>query len=274
MISDRYGKKGMEKFKKLACVANVLIFCLYLYSDAADNSFYFIQITDTHWGEGDNIDRTRKVVESINKLPFDIQFVIHTGDMVTSSALGDSSVVDSGMTLMEKLKWPVHYVAGNHDIPAEKFTRISGEYTRRFGDLGSIKKVKDVSTVTLYDYTATDAKGKVLYDPVKQLKYLMQRKAERTPVILFKHVPIAQDFYNNSFHKSFSDSDRSRFQTVCEENGVIAIITGHFHRNELHWLGDIPQYVAPPVSGSWGRQSSYRIYHYKDGKLSFSTVYL
>jgi UDP-2,3-diacylglucosamine pyrophosphatase LpxH len=55
---------------------------------------------------------------------------------------------------------------------------------------------------------------------------------------------------------------------------VKAVITGHFHRDELHWVGGRPVFAAPPVAGYWGRQASFRLYEYRDGRLSYRTIYL
>jgi hypothetical protein len=52
------------------------------------------------------------------------------------------------------------------------------------------------------------------------------------------------------------------------------VIAGHFHRDELHWVGDVPLFVCAPLAGYWGRQGSYRIYEYKDGRLGYRTQYL
>jgi hypothetical protein len=55
---------------------------------------------------------------------------------------------------------------------------------------------------------------------------------------------------------------------------IKAVITGHFHRDELHWTDGIPVFSAPPVAGFWGRQASYRLYEYRAGNLSYRTLYL
>ncbi|MCK5160005.1 MAG: hypothetical protein KAQ99_00375, partial [Candidatus Aureabacteria bacterium] len=44
--------------------------------EPAETHFYFVQITDTHFGEGDHLERTRKAVERINNLPMEIKCVV------------------------------------------------------------------------------------------------------------------------------------------------------------------------------------------------------
>jgi UDP-2,3-diacylglucosamine pyrophosphatase LpxH len=55
---------------------------------------------------------------------------------------------------------------------------------------------------------------------------------------------------------------------------VKAVIAGHFHRDELHWLENVPLYVSSPVAGYWGRQATFRIYEYSNGKIGYRTQYI
>ncbi|MDY6906314.1 MAG: hypothetical protein SWH61_16705 [Thermodesulfobacteriota bacterium] len=53
---------------------------------------------------------------------------------------------------------------------------------------------------------------------------------------------------------------KEKWKTLINTYNVKAIVAGHFHRDELHWLGDVPVYIAPPVAGYWGRKAAFRIY--------------
>jgi Icc protein len=80
----------------------------------------FIQITDTHLGpspeyllRGTNTYlRVEKLVDFINQLPFEAEFVIHTGDVIDDMSAESYKVAKS---LFERIKRPMHYVVGNHD---------------------------------------------------------------------------------------------------------------------------------------------------------------
>lgn len=43
--------------------------------------FHFVQITDTHLGKRDHLERTRRLVERINQLPYELACVVHTGSL-------------------------------------------------------------------------------------------------------------------------------------------------------------------------------------------------
>jgi Icc protein len=88
----------------------------------------FIHITDTHIGPtpdhvlgGFNTFKTaERLVETINALPFEPDFVLHTGDIVDDRSEAAYSLAKS---ILQKLKAPVFYVLGNHDR-AETMQRV------------------------------------------------------------------------------------------------------------------------------------------------------
>ena len=77
--------------------------------------FYFVQITDTHFGDRDHLERTRQLVDMINRLPYEIACVVHTGDVFADS-ITDEAIVSQGLAILGRLKAPVHILPGNHDI--------------------------------------------------------------------------------------------------------------------------------------------------------------
>jgi hypothetical protein len=85
-------------------------------------------------------------------------------------------------------------------------------------------------------------------------------------VIVFHHVPPVEDFYNNAMHLGWPDDKRQRWTDLLESHHVVAEIAGHFHRDEHHFVGGVPLFVAEPVSGRYGRQAAYRIYQYDGGR--------
>jgi UDP-2,3-diacylglucosamine pyrophosphatase LpxH len=91
---------------------------------------------------------------------------------------------------------------------------------------------------------------------------------------VFHHTPSVEDFYTNKMHPGWKNEVRDLWSNLLNENNVKAVIAGHFHRDEHHWLGEIPLYVSAPISGYWDRQTTYRIYHYKDENNRYRTQYI
>ncbi|MBA4387196.1 MAG: hypothetical protein C0404_04390, partial [Verrucomicrobia bacterium] len=66
---------------------------------SAGTNFYFVQITDTHWGSREGLEVTKRVVELVNNLPFKVEFVAHTGD-ITADQISNTNIVSEGLRSM------------------------------------------------------------------------------------------------------------------------------------------------------------------------------
>lgn len=95
---------------------------------------YFVQITDTHLGERDHLERTRQLVERINRPPYAIACVVHTGD-VFADTVTDPVVREAGLAALRRLRPPLHLLPGNRDILPQDLERTAAAYTRRVGPL-------------------------------------------------------------------------------------------------------------------------------------------
>lgn len=239
---------------------------------ALASHFYFAQVTDTHFGSRDHLVRSRQIVQRINALPMKIACVVHTGDIVADQ-IEDKKLVTAVRAVMDSLDVPLHYVPGNHDIPADRLQATLPVYREAFGNL--IESAKYNGVVFLFVYTEPLRKNIVIegYRPLEALRQHLER-AEGNPVIVFHHAPSVKNFYNNTVHSSWQAKIRRQWIALLNAYNVKAVIAGHFHRDEFHWLGKVPLYIAPPVAGFWGRQASYRIYEYRDGRVSYTTQYI
>ena len=233
---------------------------------------YFVQITDTHFDESGSRERIEKVISSVNQLPMKIECVIHTGD-ITQEKLHVDSTVKNAIELFAKFKMPVHFLPGNHDILQNDYDRTKKSYIEHFGDLFSYREYNGVVFLTLFTEPLARAFIDSTYDPLEELENMLDR-TDGKPVIVCHHAPSVGDFYRNKMHKGWGVEEKRKWVDVLNSYNVKALIAGHFHRDEHHWLGEIPLYVCSPVSAHWDRQLTYRIYHYKDGQLGYRTQYV
>lgn len=82
----------------------------------------FIHISDTHIHSNPDHSRdfalyspnwgAKELVQTINALPYAVDFVLHTGDVVYNPV---SAMYTVARDILSQLKYPIHYVAGNHD---------------------------------------------------------------------------------------------------------------------------------------------------------------
>jgi DNA repair exonuclease SbcCD nuclease subunit len=236
------------------------------------NHFWFVQVTDTHSGLNDHKARLERVVDEINNLPMKIEFVVHTGDFFTDNIL-KPGVINEATSALARIKVPLHTLPGNHDILRNKLEPTLSAYTNAIGPLCSRAEYHGV--VFLFLDTEPLRKGFSVpgYDPLKWLVGQLKETAGK-PVIVCHHAPAIEDFYDNEIHPGWPQPVRAEWNALLESANVKAVLTGHFHRDELYWEGRIPVYVSSSVAGFWGRQGSFRIYEYRDGRLGYRTKYL
>lgn len=248
----------------------VLITCA---SPLAAQHFYFAQVTDIHFGEDDNTARAARVVDSINHLPMKPECVVVTGDMMNENILDDKTLT-LGLNTLKPLSPPVYYIPGNNDIlEGARLAATQESYTKHFGPLASKAEYKGVVFLMLYTEPLRTSFQVSGFDPLKWLEKAL-KEAGKKPVIIFTHAPDVEDFWANKIHPGWPQQTKDKWEALIKSHNVKAVITGHFHRDELHWIGKVPQFVSAPVAAAFGRENSYRVYEYIDGKLKYQTIYV
>lgn len=263
-----------KTMKIFILVLFINLLCFRLYSQETKTTidhFYFVQITDTHIGKGTNLEITQNLVKQINELPMEIKFVIHTGDIL-QNGMRDTVNVKKAAKVLEKIEAPLYYVPGNHDIFQEHLEEEMNIFQDYFGELIVEIEFKELSFIGLYSDPIAYSFSVEGYDPFIELENAL-KKTNKKPVIVFHHIPSVESFYNNTMHEGWENENRNRWENILNSYNVIAILAGHFHSDEHHWIGNIPLYVSASVTNRFGRQPSFRIYEYINGKLSYRTQY-
>ena len=240
------------------------------------NHFYFAQITDTHMGVLDHNERTQKAVAAINriqsKLKDRLAFTVHTGDFAEELTL-DAQAMARARSIMDKLKTPVHYVPGNNDIRVKKPMATRRTWETTMGP--QITSAEYQGVVFIFANTEPLAQDFEMtgYDPMAAIEGFMAQ-AQGKPIILFHHSPCIGKFKKGKTQKGWPKATRTQWISLLNKYGVKAVIAGHFHQDEMHWLGEVPLFSSPPISSRWGRQAAFRVFEYKDGRIGYRTQYL
>lgn len=240
--------------------------------EPATGSFYFVQLTDTHWGARDGVFMTRQAVAMINSLPVKVEFVVVTGDLFSDS-IRKEDVVAEGLAAMKGLKAPVYYVPGNHDLLKADMARTSQLFEKHFGPLNRAVTVGGVTCLFL----CTEMKeGESRYPADVEREWIDKALPGGTSaVLLFMHRPPLHDLLNGSDGAvSWDDEYDSRWESYFGRHPEIkAVFAGHFHRDIMGWIGTVPVYVAPALARFWDRQPSFRLYRYTGGHVNYWTLY-
>jgi 3',5'-cyclic AMP phosphodiesterase CpdA len=224
----------------------------------------FVQITDTHIGDSQNLQRTEQVVDAINKLKLPIMFVVHTGDFYYNT-ITNQEIMQAGLTAWRKLKYPLYVTAGNHDILAHNLTNSLVAFVQNVGPLQTNAEYMGVQCLFLYTECLREGSTIVNYQPLDWLESTLAQHPSQ-PTLIFHHAPFVPNMYPKDLDVCLHG--------LLKQYPVKAMITGHVHADEMFWAEDVPIYICPPVSDLFGRQAAYRIYNYENGKLSYSTRYI
>ncbi len=237
-------------------------------------SFYFIQLTDAHWGARDGVTQTRQAVAMINALPVKVEFVAVTGD-IFSDSIRREDVREDGLDAMKGLKVPVYYLPGNHDLMPSDMARTTGLFEKYFGPL--TRKVEVCGVTCLFSCTEmregeTRHPGEVERDWVEKM---LEGSGAVKPVLLFMHRPPLHDMLNGSDGEvSWDNPYDTRWEELFVRHPEIkAVFAGHFHRDVMTWIGSVPVYVSAALARFWDRQPSFRLYQYQGGRINYWTLY-
>lgn len=156
----------------------------------------FAHITDTHIGpqpgftlyEREPLRYLRRLVERLNALPFPLDFVLHTGDVVDDGKTESYALFNDAI---RGLRFPVKYVVGNHDHCAHLQTDVIGTVAPT-DRLDYTFDVGGVRFVVLDTRGPDDPGGRV---QSSQLEWLRSHCAPDGPplVIAMHHAPMKLD---------------------------------------------------------------------------------
>lgn len=257
----------------LTIASNNTLISSELYNNNNQNPhFYFIQITDTHFGQGNQLKWAKKVVKAINELPIEIEFVVHTGD-ITYDKIHDKKLWRKAESILKNIKAPLHYIPGNHDILESKLQNTISHYKKHVGDFRKNVVYEGIFFIFFYDDPLVNSFIVKGYDPLGWIKAKL-KQANKKPIIIFHHLPPFPMLSMKGFQGGWPEDVLSEWEEILNSYNVKAIITGHYHRDCHYWIGDIPVYVSTSVAVFPGRPSTFRIYEYKNSKVRYWTQYI
>lgn len=210
---------------------------------AAGKDFYFVQLSDVHWGFSDpNINpefasTLQRAIAAVNKLKPGPDFVIFTGDLTQNTENADERRKRMGefreMAKALKVK-DVKFIPGEHDASADKgaaYQEFFGPLHYSFDHRGiHFIVIDNVSNVAFgiapeqLDWLAGDLKGR---DP-------------NAPIVVFTHRPLFDLF--PSWDWATHNGDKVIDALMPFKN--VTVFYGHIHQLHEHATGHIKHYAA------------------------------
>jgi 3',5'-cyclic AMP phosphodiesterase CpdA len=218
---------------------------------APATTFSFVQISDSHIGfhkaANKNVIGTfEEAVRRINALPQRPAFVMHTGDHVHLSTLGEFDTVQQIMRTIKTDR--TFHVPGEHDVfvdQGKRYLQVFGPGSRGSGYYSF--DYKGVHFLALANVEQAEAEGKGLSGlgrlGPQQLAFITQDLARLhadTPLVLFSHVPLLAVYPT----WGWATEDSTQVLALVKRFSRVTALNGHIHQIISKTEGNIVMHTA------------------------------
>lgn len=226
-------------------------------------SLTFIHISDTHISTNENHTGkygkypanagARALVERINGLPFQVDFILHTGDVIYDP---DEAAYPIAADIFSPLRFPILYVAGNHDHPvglqrhllnrAESDIQFPLHYAYDFNGV----QVVAIDT----NGAAVPPAGYVIQQQLDFLNHICLSDDPRPLIVACHHNLVKVGIEWLDKYMGVTNGEAVHAVLLQARHRLRGVFTGHIHQN-LDVLRDGILYSAP--LSSWFQFSAY-----------------
>ncbi len=203
-----------------------------------DNLLTFVHISDTHispdpeYGKEYTVWNTcegaEALVSAVNALPFDVDFILHTGDVVYDP---DPAAYHTARDVFEKLQSPVYYLAGNHDHPGE-LQRILQGRTEIIAPFHYTFEINSVQVICLdTNGPAEPPRGLIVDGQLAWLEALCSASDDRPLVVAMHHnpLPIGSGWLDE--YMRISNGEEVQRILLKARHRLRGVFFGHVHQN-------------------------------------------
>ena len=206
----------------------------------SDSLLTFVHISDTHisldpdysqpYADYPPLEGAKALVKSLQSLPFDLDFILHTGDVIFDPY---EDVYEKAKELFSPLKTPIYYIAGNHDhnnglqrhlmrrAPSAVIPNLHYEF-----------EVKGVQIICMDSNGPAEVPAG--YVTEKQLEWLDRRcsaEDDRPLVIAIHHNPIKVDVPWLDDFMGITNGDAFHNIVKKARSRLVGVFHGHIHQN-------------------------------------------
>jgi 3',5'-cyclic AMP phosphodiesterase CpdA len=182
------------------------------------------------------------------------RFVVNLGDTIedVGSKEGDIKYFKKAVALLSKLKVPVYYLIGNHDVKtssAEDIARLLGYEKMYYSfDEGDFH----FAALSFWrDMDENSPTNKITFVLKEELDWLKADLAKtQKPTVIFSHYGLADDdMAGNFWFEEIPDKavigNRAKVRKILEDSGKVkAVFTAHQHWNRMHVHNGIPYFTV------------------------------
>lgn len=203
-----------------------------------DTILRFVHISDTHISADDEYGRhhsphsTREgaqaLVRQLNNLPFEPDFILHTGDVAYDP---DPSAYHIAREILGEIRYPVYYLAGNHDYPTE----LQSMMLKRQEILPSLYYTFEINGVQIIcldtNGPAEPPRGFVTQEQLLWLETLCAADDSRPLIVAVHHnlLPVGIPWLDD-YMRTTNGEDVHRAMLPARHR-LRGVFSGHVHQN-------------------------------------------
>jgi hypothetical protein len=254
-----------RKFLKLTALGGGAVFMSGLYGQAtgqtaaADQDFYFVQMSDCHWGyKGDaNPDAAvtlKKAVATVNALEIKPDFIIFTGDLTHTTddpverrkRMSEFSEIVSALNVKT-----VRFIPGEHDASLDNGTA----FKEHFGPTHYTFDHKGVHFIVLDN--VSDPGARIGDAQLDWLKSDLAAQAQDARIVVFTHRPL----FDLAPKWDWATRDGDKAMALLLPYTNVTVFYGHIHQEHHYQTGHIAHHAAKslifplPVPGSQDKRT-------------------
>lgn len=211
-------------------------------SAAGYKDFYFVQLSDTHWGyqgpaNPDAGVTLRKAVASVNALPVQPDFVVFTGDLThtTDDPVERRRRLAEFKSIVAELKVKnVRFMAGEHDASLDR----GAAFKEFFGDTFYAFDHKGVHFIALDN--VSDPGAKIGDEQLAWLQADLSRQDKKAPIVVLTHRPL----FDLAPKWDWATRDGARAVELLMPYENVTVFYGHIHQEHHQLTGHIAHHSA------------------------------
>lgn len=209
-------------------------------ADGAD--FYFVQLSDTHWGyqgaaNPDAAVTLRKAVAAVNALPTPPEFVVFTGDLTHTTddpaerrrRLAEFKTIAADLQVKT-----VRFMPGEHDASLDR----GAAYKEHFGETFYAFDHKGVHFIAVDN--VSDPGAKIGDEQLAWLRADLARLDKQAPIVVLTHRPL----FDLAPKWDWATRDGAQALELLMPFANVTVFYGHIHQEHHQMTGHIAHHSA------------------------------
>ncbi len=253
-----------RKFLKLTAAGGGAVFMSGLYGqawadDATYKDFYFVQLSDTHWGyTGDAnpeaANTLKKAVAAVNALEAPPDFIVFTGDLTHTTddpkerrrRMAEVRDIIGGLNVKT-----IRFMPGEHDASLDN----GAAFKEYFGETHYSFDHKGVHFIAIDN--VSDPGAKIGDAQLAWLKSDLDKQAKDARIVVFTHRPL----FDLAPKWDWATRDGDKAIALLTPYSNVTVFYGHIHQEHHHQTGNIMHHAAKslvfplPVPGSQDKRT-------------------